>query len=449
MNPILSALKRVRFLSDIREMDSPPTKTSPRSNSSRPERQLRSVVFPQPEGPMTATISPRAIERSTPRRAWTRTPPAVYSFSTPLASTIALSAASSRATLSLDFPIKIRSFLRSSLFVDAQVVGATRDGDVVAVCGTVVVPTLQVQLATGGTDIPVVEPQVGSATVYTEPCGDPSRSADGDVAGATEDDHGRGARGSGEHHLQVAGATIQAERTEPEPVQSGDEPRGAAADLDVPGHARVERDLCGGTLRSVVEPVAERNPRVPDSHDTSLHAYRWHPVSEAGPVEAPQVQIGSDDDPMGAVCEPQTTACRRAERGCEMVASPSPIFRRRATGPDGVSEIHRIDVPRFAHAAASPDPNRRSLASERTCAARWRGSPACCTTVEAHREAAGLLRSARNAFFRRFSSGSRSISSRHCFKTFIPITPCTFDPPIFGPSRDLSVRTHGCTGEAG
>src|ERR687897_1669332 len=208
MNPILSALKRVRFLSDIREMDSPPTKTSPRSNSSRPERQLRSVVFPQPEGPMTATISPRAIERSTPRRAWTRTPPAVYSFSTPLASTIALSAASSRATLSLDFPIKIRSFLRSSLFVDAQVVGAARDGDVEAVCGTVVVPTLQVQLATGGTDIPVVELQVGSATVYTEPCGDPFGAADGDVAGATEDDHGHDARGSGEHHLQATSATI-------------------------------------------------------------------------------------------------------------------------------------------------------------------------------------------------------------------------------------------------
>src|SRR5829696_3091814 len=169
MNPILSALKRVRFLSDIREMDSPPTNTSPRSNSSRPERQLRSVVFPQPEGPMTATISPRAIERSTPRRAWTRTPPAVYSFSTPLASTIALSAASSRATLSLDFPIKIRSFLRSSLFVDAQ---------------------------------------VGSATVYTEPCGDPFGAADGDVAGATEDDHGHDARGSGEHHLQATSATI-------------------------------------------------------------------------------------------------------------------------------------------------------------------------------------------------------------------------------------------------
>src|SRR5918999_3763165 len=207
MKPILSALKRVRFLSDIPEMDSPPIKTSPWSNSSRPERQLRRVVFPQPEGPMTATISPRAIERSTPRRAWTRPPPAAYSFSTPRASTMTLSAPSSRVNFSLAFPIKIRSLLRSSLSVDAQVVGAARYGDVVAVYGTVVGPTLQIELATGGPDVPVVERQVGSATVYAEPRGDPFGAEDGDVAGATEDDHGHDARGSGEHHLQAAGAT--------------------------------------------------------------------------------------------------------------------------------------------------------------------------------------------------------------------------------------------------
>src|ERR671920_2387511 len=207
MKPILSALKRVRFLSDIPAMDSPPIRTSPRSNSSRPERQLRSVVLPHPEGPMTATISPRAIERSTPRRARTRTPPAAYSFSTPRASTMALSVASSRATFSLAFPIKTRSFLRSLLSVDAQVVGAARYGDVVAVCRGAVVPTLQVQHATGGTDVPVVELQVGSATVEAEPRGDPFGVANSDVAGAPEDDHGHDARGSGEHHLQAAGTT--------------------------------------------------------------------------------------------------------------------------------------------------------------------------------------------------------------------------------------------------
>src|SRR3712207_8628331 len=83
MKPIFSALKRVRFLSDIPEMDSPPTNTSPLSNSSRPDRQLRSVVLPHPEGPMMATISPRGILKSTPRRARVRTPPVAYSFSTP------------------------------------------------------------------------------------------------------------------------------------------------------------------------------------------------------------------------------------------------------------------------------------------------------------------------------------------------------------------------------
>jgi hypothetical protein len=113
-----------------------------------------------------------------------------------------------RATFSLASPIKTRSFLRSSLFVDAQVVGAARYGDVVAVCGTVVVPTLQVQLATGDTDVPVVEPQVGSPTVYAEPRGDPFRTADGGVASTTEDDHGHEARGSGEHDFQTADATI-------------------------------------------------------------------------------------------------------------------------------------------------------------------------------------------------------------------------------------------------
>ena len=54
------------------------------------------------------------------------------------------SAACSRTTISLAFPIKIRSFLRSSRLVDAQIVGATCDSDVVAVYGSVVVPTLLV-----------------------------------------------------------------------------------------------------------------------------------------------------------------------------------------------------------------------------------------------------------------------------------------------------------------
>src|SRR5215211_3353645 len=86
MKPIFLALKRVRLLSDIPFMDSPSTWTSPSERSSRPERTFNNVVFADPEGPMMATISPRLTPRSTPRSALTRSPPAAYTFWTPLAS---------------------------------------------------------------------------------------------------------------------------------------------------------------------------------------------------------------------------------------------------------------------------------------------------------------------------------------------------------------------------
>ena len=53
----------------------PPMVTLPESMSSRPERQLSSVVLPQPLGPMMATISPRSTVRFTPRNALTVTRP--------------------------------------------------------------------------------------------------------------------------------------------------------------------------------------------------------------------------------------------------------------------------------------------------------------------------------------------------------------------------------------
>src|SRR5215203_3129026 len=93
MKPIFWALKRVRLLSDIPFMDSASTWTSPSERSSRPERTFNSVVFPDPEGPMMATISPRLTPRSTPRRALTRSPPAVYTFWTPVASIMKSAAA--------------------------------------------------------------------------------------------------------------------------------------------------------------------------------------------------------------------------------------------------------------------------------------------------------------------------------------------------------------------
>src|ERR671916_2767581 len=95
MKPIFSALKRVRFLSDMPFMDSPAMWTSPSERSSRPERTFNSVVFPDPEVPMMATISPRLTPRSTPRSACTRSPPAAYTFWTPVASIMKSAAVSS------------------------------------------------------------------------------------------------------------------------------------------------------------------------------------------------------------------------------------------------------------------------------------------------------------------------------------------------------------------
>ena len=45
--------------------------TRPESTTSRPDMQLRRVVFPEPDGPITATISPRITLRSTPCNAFT------------------------------------------------------------------------------------------------------------------------------------------------------------------------------------------------------------------------------------------------------------------------------------------------------------------------------------------------------------------------------------------
>src|SRR5712692_10068226 len=62
----------------IEGSETPSMRTSPDVRSSRPEKQFKSVVLPQPEGPMIATISPRGIARFTPRRAWTLTAPELY-----------------------------------------------------------------------------------------------------------------------------------------------------------------------------------------------------------------------------------------------------------------------------------------------------------------------------------------------------------------------------------
>src|SRR6267378_335814 len=78
MKPILIARKSVFALSLRDESRWPEIQTSPDVKSSIPDRQFSNVVLPHPEGPMIATISPFRISRSTPRRAWTSTPPLSY-----------------------------------------------------------------------------------------------------------------------------------------------------------------------------------------------------------------------------------------------------------------------------------------------------------------------------------------------------------------------------------
>src|SRR2546422_3398025 len=88
MNPIFIARKSVLPLSLKVESRCPAIHASPEVNSSMPERQLRSVVLPHPDGPMTATISPRRTSRSNPRSAWTAPPPLSYVFTRRRATTI-------------------------------------------------------------------------------------------------------------------------------------------------------------------------------------------------------------------------------------------------------------------------------------------------------------------------------------------------------------------------
>src|SRR3989454_1088043 len=88
MNPIFIARKSVLPLSLNVESRCPAIHTSPDVNSSMPGRQLRSVVLPHPDGPITATISPLRASRSKPRSAWTAPPPLSYVFTRRRATTI-------------------------------------------------------------------------------------------------------------------------------------------------------------------------------------------------------------------------------------------------------------------------------------------------------------------------------------------------------------------------
>ena len=73
--PTASRRSRASARSDIRSTRCPASQTSPAVGRSRPPSRCSSVDFPQPLGPMTATVSPGATSRSTPSTARTRPAP--------------------------------------------------------------------------------------------------------------------------------------------------------------------------------------------------------------------------------------------------------------------------------------------------------------------------------------------------------------------------------------
>ena len=70
---MLRARYELFSLSESWLMSTPPTRTTPESTVSRPLRQFSSVVLPQPDGPMIATMSPFGTASETPRSARTST----------------------------------------------------------------------------------------------------------------------------------------------------------------------------------------------------------------------------------------------------------------------------------------------------------------------------------------------------------------------------------------
>src|SRR3989338_3860398 len=67
-------------------MSTPPSRTCPPVGSSNPERTLRSVVFPDPEGPTIATASPAFTVKETPFKIFSRRFPSQYTLLIPDAS---------------------------------------------------------------------------------------------------------------------------------------------------------------------------------------------------------------------------------------------------------------------------------------------------------------------------------------------------------------------------
>src|SRR5690349_9180617 len=68
MKPIWDARQRDISLSDRRSRRSPATSIAPASDRSMPPSRLSSVVLPDPDGPITATKSPRGMARLRPSK---------------------------------------------------------------------------------------------------------------------------------------------------------------------------------------------------------------------------------------------------------------------------------------------------------------------------------------------------------------------------------------------
>ena len=63
---MLRARQAARCVSPMRPMSSPATRTVPAVGWSIPAMRFRSVVFPEPEGPISASNEPSGMSRSMP-----------------------------------------------------------------------------------------------------------------------------------------------------------------------------------------------------------------------------------------------------------------------------------------------------------------------------------------------------------------------------------------------
>ncbi len=75
MKPIFSARSAASSPSTSPEVFRPRISTVPESTVSSVPSRLRRVDFPQPDGPVIATVSPAVSSRSTPSRTITGSPP--------------------------------------------------------------------------------------------------------------------------------------------------------------------------------------------------------------------------------------------------------------------------------------------------------------------------------------------------------------------------------------